>query len=148
MKRTALVASLALAFASTTFASTAFAQDQAMPASPASDQMSSTSSDTMNESSTSEQSTNPASQSSDDAQPMKPVHRMRHRRMHKEDAAEAATNGDDPKEAQYQKSGRMKSYPAVDHGHVAGDPPVIDHSGDQAPVANPTHTTIAVPPTH
>jgi len=58
----------------------------------------------------------------------------------------ARLTGNEPKVVAYQHSNRQKHYPAVDHGHVAGDPPVIDHSGDQAEVATPTHTTITVPP--
>jgi hypothetical protein len=63
-------------------------------------------------------------------------------------AAERLT-GNEPGVAAYQASNadKYRNYPAVDHGHVHGDPPVIDHSGDHAQVA-PTTTTIAVPPTH
>ena len=75
-------------------------------------------------------------------------HQHRHRPAHRYSPAAMALTGDDAKTANYQNSDRTKSYPAVDHGHVPGDPPVIDHSGDQAPVANPTSATITVPPGH
>ena len=45
-----------------------------------------------------------------------------------------ALTGDDAKTAAYQASSRQKVYPAVDHGHVPGDPPIIDHSGDHMAV--------------
>ena len=126
-----LAASLALAIAAP-----AFAQDgtQSMPASPASDQASADS--------------QPMSSDAQQApMPMRHRHVM-HRRMMSQGhnpAAERLT-GNEPGTAAYQASNREKSYPAVDHGHVSGDPPVIDHSGDHAPVANPTSATITVPP--
>ncbi|HTA66084.1 MAG TPA: hypothetical protein VK753_11315 [Xanthomonadaceae bacterium] len=74
--------------------------------------------------------------------------RPRHRPARRYNPAAMALTGDDAKTAAYQNSDRVKSYPPVDHGHVPGDPPVIDHSSDQAPVPNPTSATITVPPTH
>ncbi|HTD28625.1 MAG TPA: hypothetical protein VK660_04490 [Xanthomonadaceae bacterium] len=62
-------------------------------------------------------------------------------------AAERLT-GDEPGTAAYQASDREKTFPAVDRAHVPGDPPIIDHSADKAPVQNPTTTTITIPPTH
>ncbi len=123
MNLTAIAAALALAFATT-----AFAQDdtQTAPTMPADSQ--SMNSDAMN--------SDPASQ------PAKP---MRHRRMAAHNNANMALSGNEPKVVAYQNSSRMKSYPAVDHGHVPGDPPIIDHSGDQTPVT-PTSTHITVPP--
>ena len=38
-----------------------------------------------------------------------------------------------------------KVYPTVDRGHVPGDPPVIDHSFDIAPVTNPTTSVATIP---
>jgi hypothetical protein len=60
-------------------------------------------------------------------------------------AAEALT-GNEPREQAYWHSDQQKTYPAVDHGHVPGDPPVINHNDDQTPVPNPTKTTITIPP--
>ena len=42
------------------------------------------------------------------------------------------------------KDAMTKVYPMVDRGHVKGDPPVIDHSADTAPVI-PTDSIAAVP---
>lgn len=58
----------------------------------------------------------------------------------------ARLSGNEPKVVAYQYSNRLKHYPAVDRGHVAGDPPVINHDDDQAPVPNPTTTQVTVPP--
>jgi len=41
---------------------------------------------------------------------------------------------------------KQKVYPTVDRGHVAGDPPVIDHSKDIAPVMEPTTSSVSVVP--
>jgi opacity protein-like surface antigen len=60
--------------------------------------------------------------------------------------AAMAQTGSDPKHQAYWSSDQQRSYPAVDHGHVPGDPPVINHNDDQTPVANPTKTTITIPP--
>lgn len=89
------------------------------------------------------------SMSSDARQPAAtgPHHRMRHRQSGRHSSAAEGLTGNESGTAAYQASNRVKNYPAVDHGHVAGDPPVIDHSGDQTPVANPTAATITVPPT-
>jgi hypothetical protein len=125
-----LAASLALALAAP-----AFAQDssQTTPASQASDQAASSDSQSM------------------DSGAKKPAshHRVKHHASNSSSQyspAAMALTGDDAKTAAYQASDRQKAYPAVDHGHVPGDPPIIDHSGDQASVATPTHTTITVPP--
>jgi hypothetical protein len=132
-----LAASIALAFAAP-----AFAQDstQPTPAPPATDQQA---------------APTDAQSSSSDQQPSgTPHHRARHHRAVQNSpsggynpAAERLT-GNEPGTAAYQKSDAVKSFPAVDRAHVHGDPPVIDHSGDQAPVANPTKTDITVPPSH
>jgi len=133
--RLILAASLALAFAAP-----AFAQDSSQPASPASDQAAPVDSQRA---------------SSDMQQPRaKPRHRhVRHQTGMAgpngyNPAAERLT-GNEPGVAAYQASDadKYRNYPPVDHGHVHGDPPVIDHSGDHAQVA-PTTTTITVPPTH
>ncbi|HEY2344523.1 MAG TPA: hypothetical protein VGH80_01420 [Xanthomonadaceae bacterium] len=58
----------------------------------------------------------------------------------------AGLSGNEPKVVAYQYSNRLKHYPAVDRGHVPGDPPVIRHDDDQAPVPNPTTTAVTVPP--
>jgi hypothetical protein len=116
-----LSASLALAFAAP-----AFAQDSQTTAAPQADDQ----------------------QAPADAQqtaPAKHHHRIKHQPMGQYSPAAMALTGDDAKTAAYQASGRQKAYPAVDHGHVPGDPPIIDHSGDQMAVA-PTSTTITVPP--
>lgn len=142
MKRILLAASLALALASTAFAqdstssnqgSSSVSSDQPVAA----DSQSAMNSDGSNMRTGSQQSA-PA-----------PSHRHHHRHMaqQKDNHADTALSGNEPKVIAYQQSDRMKSYPAVDHGHVAGDPPVIDHSGDQASVPNPTRTAITVPPT-
>jgi hypothetical protein len=137
----ALVASLALAFAAP-----AFAQDTTPPSSNPSDASDMSMSSGMDDSSTA---------------PATP--RRHHRRASSAPAASgigsappsdnpqynantANLTGNEPEVRAYQKSDRQRSYPSVDHGHVAGDPPVIDHSSDQAPVDNPTHTSVAVPP--
>ena len=132
-----LTASIALAFAAP-----AFAQDntQSMPASAASDQAAPVGSQPMN---------------SDNPQPSTaPRHRARHRRSSQDSqsgsynpAAERLT-GNEPGTAAYQQSDAEKRFPAVDHAHVHGDPPVIDHSGDKATVPNPTKTDITIPPSH
>jgi len=134
-----LAASIALALAAPVFA-----QDNSQAAPPASQ---------TNDQSAPDQAApaDSSSMNSDAQQPAStaPRHRMRHRtagRQHNP-AAEGLT-GNEPGTAAYQASNRVKRYPAVDHGHVAGDPPIIDHSADQAPVANPPATTITVPPTH
>ena len=129
-----LAASLALAFAAP-----AFAQDsQTPPASPAGDQSAPADS----------QATG-----SDSQQPA-PRKKRHHRTMQYQSgqggynpAAERLT-GNEPGTAAYQASSfdKYKGL-SVDHGHVHGDPPIIDHSGDHATVA-PTTTTITVPPTH
>ena len=75
-------------------------------------------------------------------------HRAKHHRASGYSPAAMALTGGDATTAAYQNSNRQKSYPSVDRGHVPGDPPVIDHSGDQIGVATPTHTTISVPPIH
>jgi hypothetical protein len=62
------------------------------------------------------------------------------------DQADMALTGNEPGTAAYQNSDDVKPYPAVDHGHVPGDPAVINHKDDQATVGNPTKTTITVPP--
>jgi hypothetical protein len=133
--RLILAASLALAFAAP-----AFAQDSTQPASPADDQAAPT-------------DTQPAS--SDTQQPpAKPRHRhVTHQQGMAgpngyNPAAERLT-GNEPGVAAYQASDgdKYRNYPPVDHGHVHGDPPVIDHSGDHVTVP-PTTTTITVPPTH
>ncbi len=131
MNRTVIAAALALAFATT-----AFAQDdtQTAPAMPAGDQSMPADSQPMN---------SDAMNSDSASRPAKP---MRHRRMAAHNNANMALSGNEPKVVAYQNSSRMKSYPAVDHGHVPGDPPIIDHSGDQAPVT-PTSTHITAPPT-
>lgn len=41
---------------------------------------------------------------------------------------------------------REHRYPAVDHGHVAGDPPIIDHSADKM-IVTPTSSTVTATPT-
>jgi len=43
------------------------------------------------------------------------------------------------------KDALTKVYPTVDRGHVAGDPPIIDHSSDIAPVT-PTDSIASLPP--
>jgi hypothetical protein len=52
-----------------------------------------------------------------------------------------AANHYDPR-----KDFKTKVYPTTDKAHTSGDPPVIDHSADIAPVANPTTSVAAVPP--
>ena len=92
--------------------------------------------------------------SSDDQQPAPTTkhHRARHHRAtgshlaaHMD--AHLALTGDEPRIVAYQGSPHFKSYPAVDPGHVPGDPPVIDHSADRATVP-PSATKIIVPPGH
>jgi len=119
-----LTASLALAFATP-----AFAQDSSQPA-PANAQSSSADSQSL----------------STDAQQQR-HHRARNRQAGQQynPAAEALT-GNEPREQAYWHSDQQKSYPAVDHGHVPGDPPVINHNDDQTPVTSPTKTTITIPP--
>jgi hypothetical protein len=116
-------------------ATPAFAQDsQNTPANQASDQAAPADSQPAN---------------SDAQQPAKKVkhHRAKHYASSSSGYSPAAMalTGDDAKTAAYQASNREKAYPAVDHGHVPGDPPIIDHSGDHMAVA-PTSTTISVPP--
>jgi len=132
--RMILAASLALAFAAP-----AFAQNNTPPASPADDQAAPAASQ-------------PASSDTQQPAPMKKRH---HPAMQGQrgpngynPAAERLT-GNEPGVAAYQASDgdKYRNYPPVDHGHVHGDPPVIDHSGDHVTVP-PTTTTITVPPTH
>lgn len=52
-----------------------------------------------------------------------------------------AANHYDPR-----KDLQQKVYPTVDRGHVEGDPPVIDHSKDIAPVMEPTTSSVSVVP--
>ena len=131
-----VAASVALAFAAPAFAQN---YSSSSPASPASDQPAPADSQ-------------PAS--SDTQQPpAKPRHRhVRHQTGMAgpngyNPAAERLT-GNEPGVAAYQASDydKYRNYPPVDHGHVHGDPPVIDHSGDHVTVP-PTTTTITVPPT-
>lgn len=129
--RLILATSLALAFAAP-----AFAQDsQTPPASPADDQSA------------------PADSQAMGSDTQQPAPKLRHRHVSHRQASQGRNpaaerlTGNEPGTAAYQASNREKSYPAVDHGHVSGDPPVIDHSGDHTPVT-PTSTTINVPPTH
>ena len=132
-----LAASVALAFAAP-----AFAQDntQPMPASNTDDQAAPVDSQRMN--------------SDSPQRSYAPRHHARHRRPRNDSlsgsynpAAERLT-GNEPGTAAYQQADAEKRYPAVDHAHVQGDPPVIDHSGDKATVANPTKTDITIPPSH
>ena len=137
--RMILAASIALAFTTP-----AFAQDNAqpMPAPQADDQMAPADSQPM----------------ASDAQPMATTtpRRMKHHRasgsnnshMAAHMGAHMALTGDERRIVEYQGSPHFKNYPAVDHGHVPGDPPVIDHSADRAGSQAPTTTTIAVPPVH
>jgi len=90
-------------------------------------------------------------QPADTTQP--PVRHVRHSRKYANDSshfspAAMSLTGNEPGTAAYQASNRDKyaSYPVPDRAHVPGDPPVIDHSGDHATVADPTHTSISVPP--
>ena len=144
--RMILAASIALAVTSS-----AFAQDnsQPMPAPPAGDQMA------------------PAPQADDqmappDSPPMaadakQPMANTKHRTRHHGTAnnshmaahmgAHMALTGDEPRIVAYQGSPHFKNYPAVDPGHVPGDPPVIDHSADRAAVS-PTATKVMLPPGH
>jgi hypothetical protein len=50
-----------------------------------------------------------------------------------------AANHYDPR-----KDLRQKVYPTTDKAHTAGDPPVIDHSMDIAPVVNPTTSAVSI----
>lgn len=122
MIRTAIFLSLALAFATT-----AYAQDSA-PTDPAA--------------ATSDQTADASNASA--AAPAMTHHMKKHHHHH---MAAMAMTGDDAKAAAYQSSDRQKAYPAVDHAHVPGDPPVIDHSADQAAVT-PTSSKITIPPSH
>ncbi len=126
-----LAVGLALALASP-----AFAQDsQNAPANQASDQAA------------------PADSQSTNSDAQQSTTKVKHRRVKHHapssssqySPAAMALTGDDAKTAAYQASNRQKAYPAVDHGHVPGDPPIIDHSGDQMGVP-PTSTSITVPP--
>lgn len=130
MNRTALVISLALALSTS-----AFAQYNAPAAAPAPAPAAATAANDQAPADTA-----PASAKKHHA-------KKHHSASMASDDVTAPTNGDDRKAAAYQKSSRQKSYPSVDHGHVPGDPPIIDHSGDHAAVT-PTHTTITVPPSH
>ena len=135
--RMILAASIALALTTP-----AFAQDnpQPMPAPSADAPMAPANSQPMNA----------------DAQPpmANTKHRTRHHRatgannshMAAHMGAHMALTGDEPRIVAYQGSPHFKRYPAVDRGHVPGDPPVIDHSADRAGSPAPTTTTIAVPP--
>ena len=128
--RMILAASIALAFAAP-----AFAQDsQTPPPAPPTDQAA------------------PADETTNaDMQTPAPVvtrHGTRHvnnSHMAAHMGAHMALTGNEPRIVAYQESPGMKSYPAVDPGHVPGDPPIIDHNADQASVP-PTTTTITVPP--
>lgn len=135
-----LAASIALAFTTS-----AFAQDNTAPAADNSAPMQA------------DESTAPAAPADSqpmDAQPPMPNTKHRTRRaansshMAAHMGAHMALTGDEPRIVAYQKSNRVKSYPAVDPGHVPGDPPVIDHSHDQAGSPTPTSTTVTVPPSH
>ena len=104
-----------------------------------------------------DQQTAPADSQPMDADAQPPMantkHRTRHHRaganshMAAHMGAHMALTGDEPRIVAYQNSNRVKNYPAVDPGHVPGDPPVINHSHDQAG-APPTSTTVTVPPSH
>ena len=129
-----LAASLALAFATPAFAQN-YASSPA--ASPAGDQ--SAPADTQ--------------QATSDTQ--RPAAKPRHHHMRHHEAmrgpngynpAAERLTGNEPGTAAYQASPAVDKYKniPVDHGHVRGDPPVIDHSGDHAAVPDPTHTTIPV----
>jgi hypothetical protein len=131
--RLILAASIALAFAAPAFAQ----GGQTPPASPAGDQSA------------------PADSQPTGSDNQQPAMKKRHRHVTHESgfsgpngenpAAERLT-GNEPGTAAYQASpNREKRFPAVDHGHVHGDPPVIDHSADHAQVA-PTTTSVTVPP--
>jgi hypothetical protein len=131
--RLILAASIALAFAVPAFAQS---YSSSPPASPASDQAAPA-------------DTQPASSDTQQPTPMKKRH---HRVMQGQrgpngynPAAERLT-GNESGVAAYQASDgdKYRNYPPVDHGHVHGDPPVIDHSGDHATVPDPTHTTLPV----
>ena len=132
--RLILAASIALAFAVPAFAQT---YSSSPPASAATDQPAPADSQ-------------PAS--SDTQQPpAKPRHRhVRHvsgvRGPNGYNPAAERLTGNEPGTAAYQANPAADKYSniPVDHGHVHGDPPVIDHSGDHAPVPDPTHTTIPV----
>jgi hypothetical protein len=126
--RMILAASIALAFTAP-----AFAQDnpQTPPATPA-DQAA------------------PADSANADVQQPAPAtkhRRVRHHRATQHSNANMALTGNEPRIVAYQESPGVKAYPAVDHGHVPGDPPIIDHAADQASVP-PTSTAITVPPSH
>ena len=137
--RMILAASITLAFTTSAFAQN---NAQPMPAPQADDQMAPADSQPM----------------ASDAQPMSTTmpRRMKHHRasgannshMAAHMGAHMALTGDERRIVEYQGSPHFKNYPAVDHGHVPGDPPVIDHSADQAGSQSPTTTTIAVPPVH
>lgn len=130
-----LAASIALALAAP-----AFAQDnpQTTPAAPADDQAQAAPADSQ-------------SMNSDATQPAATTrhHRVKHHRATRQSnahvAAHMALTGNEPRIVAYQTSDRVKTYPAIDRGHVPGDPPIIDHSGDQAPTT-PTSTSITIPP--
>jgi glucose/arabinose dehydrogenase len=124
--RMILAASIALAFAAP-----AFAQDsQTPPPAPPADQAAPADSQPM---------------TADVQPPATKPHRAKHHRASGHSNANMALTGNEPRIVAYQESPGMKSYPAVDPGHVPGDPPVIDHNADQAGVP-PTTTTITVPP--
>jgi hypothetical protein len=127
----------------------AFAQDQTAPQpSPAP----TTPSDQQATPSDQQAATDTSSQTTTDTSQPPPRH-ARHSRKFSNGSqnynpAATALSGNEPGTAAYQASNREKAYPAVDHGHVPGDPPIIDHSGDHATVPDPTHATISVPPDH
>jgi hypothetical protein len=133
--RLILAASIALALAAP-----AFAQDNPPPTptpAPADDQAA------------------PADAAADTTPAPKAVrrHRTRHARVNNSHMAahmdaHLALTGDEPRIVAYQGSAHFKNYPAVDPGHVPGDPPVIDHSMDRAGSPAPTKTTVVVPPGH
>lgn len=119
MIRSAIFLGLALAFAAA-----AYAQDSGTPADPAS------------------ATTNQTADAGNVPAPARTHHVKRH---HQYSKAAMALTGDDARTAAYQASDRQKSYPAIDHAHVPGDPPIIDHSDDQAAVT-PTSSKITIPP--
>lgn len=82
----------------------------------------------------------------DQARPRRARHRQATQPTQRYSSAAMALTGEDRKTADYQASDRQKTYPAVDHGHIPSDPPVIDHSDDRMAVANPTTATITIPP--
>jgi len=88
----------------------------------------------------------PAASGPDAQQPNAPHRHAHHRQSTQYNSANEALTGNEPKDVAYWSSNQEKTYPAVDHGHVPGDPPVINHNDDQAPVNDPTTTKITIPP--